>query len=144
MHTKYLIFVILTIYVSIPYAHAEKETVNERLIRVEESIKSLDLRLTQQIDLLRKDIDRRFDDSSKDVDDMRSLIYVVIASLFSIIALICALIVFIVRKDKQTVSDSANQNDFLIVLKKIESLEHDFRETIQQKIELLEMSLKKK
>ena len=69
MHSKYLIFVILTIYVSIPYAHAEKETVNERLIRVEESIKSL----TQQIDLLRKDIDRRFDDSRKDLDALISM-----------------------------------------------------------------------
>jgi len=127
----------------LPYTYAE-ETVNERLIRVEESIKSLDMRLTQRIedtnkriDELRQDINRRFDDSSKDIDDIRSLMHLVMASLFAIIAMICGLIVYIVRKDRQE-SQQLQQFDPTLdlknsvqkVMEKVDALEYDFREKV--------------
>jgi len=142
-----IIGITLTFFL-VSYTYAEKETINERLVRVEESIKNLDLRLTQRIedtnkriedtnkriDILRQDINRPFDDSSKDIDDMRSLIYVVMASLFTIIAMICGLIVYIVKKDRQETKHQPQQPeplpDLKIIVQKVQTLEKDFREKV--------------
>jgi len=93
------LFIIVTyalILLYTPIIHAEKETVSERLIRVEESIKSLDMRLSQriedtnkQIDLLRRDIDRRFEDE-------RIFNYFILGGIFTVLTLICTLIVVII------------------------------------------------
>jgi len=145
--------VIALMFLNLTSVYAEKETVNERLIRVEESIKNLDMRLTQRIedtnkriedtnkriDILRHDIDRRFDDidrrffndQNKNIDNMRSLIFVVMASLFSIIAMICGLIVYIVKKDRQeTTPSKQEQFDYRFIVQKIDSLEDDFRQKV--------------
>ncbi|KPA16685.1 conserved hypothetical protein, secreted, partial [Candidatus Magnetomorum sp. HK-1] len=76
---KYILISGLIIILFLPcVSSAENETINERLIRVEESVKSLDSRLTQriddtnkQIDLLRQDTNKRIDDTNKQIDLLR-------------------------------------------------------------------------
>jgi exonuclease VII large subunit len=187
-------------------AKAEKDTINERLIRVEETVKSLDIRLTQRIDdtnqridelkqdinrrfvetnqkidktneridALKQDINRRFDesnqainrrfdesnqaisrrfdessrrfdesnqaisrrfdDSSQDIDNVRALMYVILAGLFSILAMICSLIVYIVKKDRKETNQSHLQNEIIpdlkIIVQKVDTLENDFKEKV--------------
>ncbi|KPA17355.1 conserved hypothetical protein, membrane [Candidatus Magnetomorum sp. HK-1] len=93
---KYLIIVgFVLISLNLPCAYAEKETVNERLIRIEETIKNLDMRLNQriddtnrQIDLLRQGINRRIDDVNKRLDDSRSYDLAIIVAILSLMAMI--------------------------------------------------------
>jgi TolA-binding protein len=162
-------------------AKAEKYTINERLIRVEETLKNLDIHLTQRIDdtnqriddtnqridELKQDINRRFDesnqainrrldesnqainrrfdesnqaisrrfdDSSQDIDNVRALMYVILAGLFSILAMICSLIVYIVKKDRKETSQPHPQNEIIpdlkIIVQKVVTLENDFKEKV--------------
>ena len=85
---KYTLVVVIVFVISliVNYAYAEKETNSERLIRVEETIKSLDNRF----ELLRQNMNRQFDNSN-------TLIYFVLGALFTILGLICALIVMLVK-----------------------------------------------
>jgi len=106
---SYLIIFVIACLVS-PYAYAENETVNERLIRVEESVKSIDRRLddtNKRIDLLREDInkrfeqtdkiiDKRFESMDKRLDDNMSMMHTIFNTLIALIGLICALIAFII------------------------------------------------
>ena len=165
--------------------HAENDKINERLIRVEETVKNLDIRLTQRIDDTNKRIDdlkqdmnrrfietnqafnkrfdesqqafnkrfdesqqeinrrfdesnlainRRFDDSRHDIDNLHALMYVILASLFSILTMICGLIVYIVKKDRKETAQSKDQKDIIpdlkIIVKKVDTLENDFKEKV--------------
>ncbi|KPA18562.1 conserved hypothetical protein, membrane [Candidatus Magnetomorum sp. HK-1] len=123
---KYFLIFGLIICLIVPCAFAENETVNERLIRVEESIKSLDKRIdgtnnridetnvkidllrqdmNKQNDLLRQDMNTRFNESnqrnSERFQDMRALMYVILGCIFTVIAGIVCLIAFIIY-DRQT------------------------------------------
>ena len=104
---------------TVSIVNAENDTINERLIRVEESVKSLDIRINdtnKRIDELRQDMNRRFEESNQNInrrfeesnqninrrfEDIRSLMYVILTSLFSILAMICFLIVYLVKKEKK-------------------------------------------
>jgi len=66
-------------------AYAENETVNERLIRVEESIKSLDIRLTQRIDDTNKRIDELRQDINRIFDSQNVFNYFIIGGIFTML-----------------------------------------------------------
>ena len=195
--------VIILIVLIVPYSYAE-ETVNERLIRIEETIKSLTNEMRQGF----KNIDQRFEDFNQNInqrfedndkrfvsliqninqrfedndkrfgdfiknndkrfedfiknndkrfedfnqnfnqrfennnrrfDDLRTLMIVILGALFSILTLICALIVFIVR-DKQAANKVALEKNVEAknfqneisgpIWEKINNLEKDFKEKI--------------
>jgi hypothetical protein len=171
MNKFFIIIWIVITCLSVPYAYAVKETVNERLIRVEESIKNLDMRLTQRIedtnksiyhtnksiDILRQDIDRRFDEMSKAIDkrfdaygnrfdaydrrfdDIISLIYVVLASLFTIITMLCGLIFYIVKKERQ--KTMPEKNELQATIKKVDLLENDFHQKVMPLLEHFDFRL---
>ncbi|KPA10829.1 conserved hypothetical protein, membrane [Candidatus Magnetomorum sp. HK-1] len=142
-------------------SYAEKETTNERLIRLEESVKNIDLRLNdtnkqiallrqdmnkqndllrqdmnkqndllrqdmnKQNDLLRQDMNIRFEDSNnrnnERYQDMRTLMYVIFGGIFTIIALICGLITYIIFDRKTVVKP---------VKKQVEDLEKAHKESL--------------
>ncbi|KPA18452.1 conserved hypothetical protein, membrane [Candidatus Magnetomorum sp. HK-1] len=121
---KYTLVVVIVFVISliVNYAYAEKETNNERLIRVEETIKSLDNRF----ELLRQNMNRQFDNSN-------TLIYFVLGALFTILGLICALIVMLVR-DRQ----AANKP----IMEKVQVNTENLK-SIRENINNLENKLKK-
>jgi len=98
---SYLIIFVIACLVS-PYAYAENETVNERLIRVETSVKSVGKQLegtnkriddtNKQIEFLRNDIHSLRNDMSdlrKDVSGLKgSITHTLFLFLFAILALI--------------------------------------------------------
>lgn len=95
---KYLCIIIMISCLSVSYVYAEKETVNERLIRVEESIKGLAQRIddtNKRIDELRQDMNRRF-------DDQNVLNYFILGGIFTVLALISTLIVLIIWDRRST------------------------------------------
>jgi len=96
---NYFLISVLVFYFIVPYASAENETVNERLVRVEESIKSLDKRIdgtnkridetNVKIDLLRQDMNKRF-------DNQQVFNYFILGGIFIMLTLISTLIIFII------------------------------------------------
>jgi len=87
---------------SIPYVHAENETINERLIRVEESIKSLDIRLAQRIDDTNKRIDELRQDINRSFDSQNVFNYFIIGGIFTMLTLVSTLIVLIIWDRRST------------------------------------------
>ncbi|KPA17722.1 conserved hypothetical protein, secreted [Candidatus Magnetomorum sp. HK-1] len=177
---KYFLIPGLILSLLVPcVSYAENETVNERLIRVEQSIKSLDKRIdgtnkridetnakiellrqdmnkqndllrqdmnkqndllrqdmnkqnellrqdmNKQNDLLRQDMKARFSESnqrnSERYQDIRSLMYVILGSIFTLIAGISCLIAYIIY-DRQTAAKPARE--------KVEEMEKVQRESL--------------
>ncbi|KPA13203.1 conserved hypothetical protein, membrane [Candidatus Magnetomorum sp. HK-1] len=83
MKINFILIFFILISSTAPFVYAE-ESINERLVRVEESIKNL----SQQMDLLRQNINRRFDDE-------RVFNYFILGGIFTLLTLIGTLIVII-------------------------------------------------
>ncbi|KPA15204.1 conserved hypothetical protein, membrane [Candidatus Magnetomorum sp. HK-1] len=104
---KYFLIFGLIICLIVPCAFAENETVNERLIRVEESIKSLDKRVDEtnvKIDLLRQDMNKRF-------DNQQVFNYFILGGIFTMLTLISTLIIFIIWDRRSSLQPLWNEID---------------------------------
>jgi len=125
---KYTLVVVIVFVISliVNYAYAEKETINERLIRVEETIKSLDNRF----ELLRQNMNRQFDSSN-------TLTYFVLGALFTILGLVSALIVMFVR-DRQSANKpiiekvQVNTENLKSIREKINTLENNYKKMLER------------
>jgi len=71
---NYFLISVLFLCLIVPYASAENETVNERLVRVEQSVKSLDKRVEQSVKSLNKQIEQSVKSLNKRIDDTNARI----------------------------------------------------------------------
>ncbi|KPA15286.1 conserved hypothetical protein, membrane [Candidatus Magnetomorum sp. HK-1] len=103
--------------------------------RFEDFIKNNDKRFED----FNQNFNQRFENNNRRFDDLRTLMIVILGALFSILTLICALIVFIVR-DKQAANKVALEKNVEAknfqneisgpIWEKINNLEKDFKEKI--------------
>ena len=144
---NYLLIFVVVCLVS-PCAYAENETTNERLIRVETSIKSIDKRIdvtnkridetNTKIDLLRQDMNMRFEESNRNInkrlDFFGTLMIFTIGSLFTVIALICGLIAYIFFDRKKAAEPATEKIAEIQIAHKesIRSIKENFDEKIKQ------------
>ncbi|ETR67512.1 MAG: hypothetical protein OMM_11513 [Candidatus Magnetoglobus multicellularis str. Araruama] len=94
----YIVCIILILCLVRSNVHAENEMVNERLIRIEESIKSLNI----QLNLFRQDIDRRFNEVNRRFNDQNVLNYFILGGIFTVLTLVSTLIVLIIWDRRST------------------------------------------
>ena len=94
----YIVYIILILCLVRSNVHAENEMVNERLIRIEESIKSLNI----QLNLFRQDIDRRFNEVNRRFNDQNVLNYFILGGIFTVLTLVSTLIVLIIWDRRST------------------------------------------
>ena len=71
---NYFLISVLFLCLIVPYASAENETVNERLVRVEQSVKSLDKRVEQSVKSINKQIEQSVKSLNKRIDDTNARI----------------------------------------------------------------------
>ena len=65
----------------------EKEII-ERLIRLEEGQKAMNQRFNERFDGLNKSLDERFEAMDHRIDDLRGLLYVILAGMFALVGFV--------------------------------------------------------
>ena len=101
----YIVCIILILCLVRSNVHAENEMVNERLIRIEESIKSLNIQLNlfrQDIDRRFNEVDRRFNEVDRRFNDQNVLNYFILGGIFTLLTLVSTLIVLIIWDRRST------------------------------------------
>jgi hypothetical protein len=101
----YIVCIILILCLVRSNVHAENEMVNERLIRIEESIKSLNIQLNlfrQDIDRRFNEVDRRFNEVDRRFNDQNVLNYFILGGIFTVLTLVSTLIVLIIWDRRST------------------------------------------